>query len=372
MAIESIANQYQTFFSTNAQQDVAAKGSFMGHAVSQVTTPESLLASAAEELTFAVDTTDDFELEERKERNKALQAQDDRVRMYQELMHEAGKGEQINQLRDGLRARADNQSALDKAREYFPDPSDAWAALKEIAEELKSSGAEPELLKDVEAAIGELEAQEGPAIRSGIQGVLAAQGFPELGEVDGMRDLYRQTVCEFGAVIDVFSHVMKEYEGDFQKAMDFLFAALSADIASDVPSMGLSHLESVHGTLGKVRLAQSAYRLCEDVMTRWEGLHHIKQGPNGLTSLKLLGEILSLNEKRFLSGVQVESIMNKASAPDIEHEVIFLQELLNASRKFPVALFGDDTGRMKVLDAMQEAVDKAVEREDEWLAQQEG
>ena len=372
MAIESIVNQYQTAFTASAQHDVAAKGSFMGHAVSQATTPESLLANAAEELTFAVDTTDEFELEERKERDKKLQAQDERVKMYQELMHEAGKGEQINQLRDSLRTRADGQRALDKAREYFPDPSDAWAALKEIAEELKSSGADPAQLRDVEEALAQLEEQEGPAIRSGVQGALAARGFPELGSADGMRDLYRQTVCEFGAVIDVFSHVMKEYEGDFQKAMDFLFAALSADIAADVPSMGERHLESVHGTLGKVRLAQSAYRLCEETMGRWERVHHVTPGPNGLTPMKLLGEILSLGEKRFLSAAQVDAIMVKASPPDVEHEVIFLQELLTASRKFPSLLFGDDLGRMKVLDAMQEAVDKAVEREDEWLAQQDG
>ena len=370
MAIESIANQYQTAFTAATHHDAAAKGSFMGHAVSQVTTPESLLASAAEELTFAVDTTDEFELEERKERDKKLQSQDERVRMYQELMHEAGKSEQINQLRDSLRARADSRRALDKAREYFPDPSDAWAALREIAEELKSSGAEPSQLRDVEESIALLEEQEGPAIRSGVQGALAARGFPELGSADAMRDLYRHTVCEFGAVIDVFSHVMQEYGGNFEKAMEVLFSALSADIAADTPSMGASHLESVHGTLGKVRLAQSAYRLCEEVMSRWEGLHGIKQGGSGLTPIKLLGETLSLGEKRFIGAMQVEAVMQKASPPDIEYEVIFLQELLTASRKFPSALFGDDQGRMKVLDAMQEAVDKAVEREDEWLAQQ--
>ncbi|MBQ9104524.1 MAG: TyeA family type III secretion system gatekeeper subunit, partial [Mailhella sp.] len=53
-------------------------------------------------------------------------------------------------------------------------------------------------------------------------------------------------------------------------------------------------------------------------------------------------------------------------------EVLFVQELMNASRKFPSALFGDDQGRMKVLDAIQESIDGAVAREDEWLAQQEG
>ena len=372
MGIEAVQNQFQTMFQAgNQQANTGATGSFMGHAVSQVTTPETLLADAAEELTFAVDTTDEYELEERKERDSAVNTQAERIKMYQELMHEAGKGEQINTLRDSLRGRLDSRAALDKAREYFPDPSDAWAALQEIAEELRASG-NAEELKAVEEAIAELEQNEGPAIRSGVQGALAARGYPELGGADDLRDLYRQTVCEFETVIDVFKHVQTEYGGDFDKAMDFLFSALSADIASDVPSMGSRHLENVHDNLSKVRLTQSAYRLCEDTMDRWENVHGIKQGPNGLTAMKLLGEVLSLGEKKFIGGMQVESIMAKAGAPDPEFEVLFLQELINSSRKFPSALFGDDSGRMKVLTAMQEAIDSAVDREDAWLAQQEG
>jgi type III secretion protein W len=107
-------------------------------------------------------------------------------------------------------------------------------------------------------------------------------------------------------------------------------------------------------------------------MDRWENVHGIKQGPSGLDAMKLLGDVLSLGEKKFLSGMQVEGIMAKAGAPDPEFEVLFLQELITSSRKFPSALFGDDSGRMKVLTAMQEAVDSAVTREDEWLAQMDG
>jgi type III secretion protein W len=35
-------------------------------------------------------------------------------------------------------------------------------------------------------------------------------------------------------------------------------------------------------------------------------------------------------------------------------------------------MFDGEQGRMKVMDAVQEAVDQAVQREDEYLAQQEG
>ena len=88
--------------------------------------------------------------------------------------------------------------------------------------------------------------------------------------------------------------------------------------------------------------------------------------------MELLGDIVGLREKRFIGSAQIEAILAKAGAPDIEREVLFLQELLGTTRKFPSALFDDDQGRMKVLDAVQDAVDRAVEREDEYLAQQEG
>lgn len=370
MGIESIGSQFQASFGAGVQHAEVAKGSFMGRAVTQAATPESLLASAAEELAFSVDTTDDFELEERKERDKSIKSQEERVKMYQEMMHQAGKSHKIDSLRESLRMAGDVRAMLDKAREYFPDPSDAWAALREIADELKAQGFP--LARDVEEAALLLEQAEGPAIRAGVQGALASRDFPQLGEADAMRDLYRQTVCEFSSVMEVFRHVQTQYGGDFEASMDFLFSALSADIAADVPSMGPRHLESVHGTLGKVRLAQSAYRLCGDVMDRWAMVHGVKILPGGLDAMKLLGDVLALGEMRFLSGMQVDTIVAKACAPDIEREVLFVQELMNASRKFPSALFGDDQGRMKVLDAIQESIDGAVAREDEWLAQQEG
>lgn len=372
MSIDSISGTFRAGEHVSHVESSSVTGSFMGNAVVQQTSPESLLADAAEELSFSADTTDDFELEERRERDKIKKSEEERVRLYQELMHEAGKSEQLNQMRDSLRSRADSRRALDKVREYFPDPSDAWAALRQMQDELRGEGADEQLRRDVDAALAKLEEQEGPAIRAGIQGALAAAGYRELGGSDEMRDFYRRTVCDFTSVNEVFSHILEKYGGDFEKAMDFLFSALSADMAADTPSMGLRHLESVHASLGKVRLTQSAYRLCETMMDRWEKVHGVHQDKNGLTALGLLGEIVNLRDKRFVGASQIDGILAKAGAPDIEREVLFLQELLSTARKFPTALFDDEQGRMKILDAVQEAVDKAVEREDEYLATQEG
>ena len=88
MPINSISGAFSTAEQVRHTESAAAKGAFMGNAVVQQPSPESLLADAAEELTFSADTTDDFELEERKERDKIKKSEEDRVKLYQELMQE--------------------------------------------------------------------------------------------------------------------------------------------------------------------------------------------------------------------------------------------------------------------------------------------
>ena len=61
---------------------------------------------------------------------------------------------------------------------------------------------------------------------------------------------------------------------------------------------------------------------------------------------------------------------NKSDLPDSERKVLFLQELLNTTRSFAPSLFDGNEGRMKVLDAVQDAVDAAIAEEDAWLAEQ--
>ena len=373
----SIQAQQASFATGNTGSttaSTAASGVLMGRGAVEVPSPESLLADSAEELSFAADTTDDFELEERKERDKIQKSLNERVQLYKDLMHEAGKSRKLEQLVDSLKARSGKEDVLREARRFFPDPSDAWVALADALEELeKDPSAKPGALQGIRDAMDEMSRTEGPAIRAGIQGALSAAGFTDVGGTDEMRDLYRQTVCEFGTVNDVFKFVHEKY-GDtgFDRAMDFLFAALSADLSSDAPSMETTHLESVHGNLSQVRLLQSAYRQCDTLLTRWETVHGVSGVRDGsLKPMDLLGDIVGLRDERFLGAVHIERIASKAKSPDIEHEVLFLQELLAMARDFPVRLFDDEQGRMKVLDAVQEAVDQAVEREDAYLAGQE-
>ena len=86
--------------------------------------------------------------------------------------------------------------------------------------------------------------------------------------------------------------------------------------------------------------------------------------------MALLGRILDLRKEHFISPSRITRIADEARAPDIERKVLFLQELLNTARCLSPVLFDGAEGRMKVIDAVQGAVDAAIAEEDAWLAGQ--
>lgn len=368
MSIEGIQNAFQTNISQQASAAAttdAARGTFMGHEVAVAASPESLLADASEELGFAVDTTDKFSISERKER-ESTEINRRLMEIYRVLMSRAGQSEKMQQAVDALKRGADRQSMRATFQGLFEDPTDAWAAMQLAIETLEDDPSfTDKQMRELRGLSEEFAKELGEAIRLGLRGAVSGEGFPELGGMDGTRDLYRRTVGEFSSVNEVFSEIKAKYGAGFDKAMDFLFSAISADIDCETPSMGRAHLESVHQKLALVRLTQSAYALCETLTDRWESVHG--EG-RPLSAMELLGEVMDLRGKSYVSASQINDICAKAKPSDIEHEVLFLQELLATVRKFPVELFDDESGRMRILDAVQSSVDDAVAREDEYLA----
>lgn len=373
MAINfSIDNQAMTRAGGSQGLETASPsmGQLMGSEAVVVSSPMSLLADAAEELTFSVDTTNEFELSEREEKDKIEDLFAKRVELYQQLMHQVGKSQVMETLNQILRTVRTPVEARKQAEHHFPDPSDAWAALGELLKNLEKDKADPEVISAVRAARDTLEEERGLEIRAGIHGTLEAAGYADIDTTDNLKQLYRQTVCEFTSVNDVFSRVQEKYgDAGFERAVSFLYASLSANMDTDMPSMEKSHMESVNTSLGQLRLLQSAYAQCERVIDRWENVHGITAAKdNGFTGMALLGDTLALRNESFLSAMHIERLADRAKAPDIEHRVLFLQELLSMTRAFPSSLFDGDAGRMKVLSAVQDAVNAAVVTEDEYLA----
>lgn len=363
-------NQFSAMAAQGAAGAAGANsiGSLLGQQVQLISSPLSLLADAAEELTFAVDTTKEFELDERKDRDKVDEATKKRVQLYQELMHQAGKSKQIDVLKESLQAKAGKDNVLREALQQFSDYTDAWASLKSIAEEFENDPAiSDEVKTGIREAIGELEEKHGGEIKTGLHGALSRSGFEDIGTSDDTRDLYRQVTFDFTSITSAFQYINEKYgAANFEKAVDFLFSSISSDISSDSPSMDKTHLEFVHQNLGKVRLLQSAYVQCESLVNRWENEHHVTN--SGLSAMDILSSVVGFREINYLGAMHIEEIAKKAKAPDIEREVLFMQDFVGMLRQFPDKIFDDMQTYQKVMDVAQQALDKVIEREDEYLA----
>jgi type III secretion protein W len=81
-----------------------------------------------------------------------------------------------------------------------------------------------------------------------------------------------------------------------------------------------------------------------------------------------LKDVLDLKKNRFLAARDIDGLLEKAKAPDVEREVLFFQELLSTSRNFSALFFESAEERIKFIGAVQESVDAAILREDEALA----
>lgn len=370
MAIEGIHNPFAAGFgaASAAHEAQGSRGLFMGHAVKVEATPEKLLSDAAEEIGFALDKTQDYEISRRKERN-AARISDEVLARYRAHLEKAGRSEAMHSTIESLKHAADAKRFRETLEEAFPDPADAWAVLEAAREAFAD---DPSVTNDQKATLErvaeEYFAENRRDIALGMRGSVTGLDYGDLDGASSLGSLYRDTVGEFTDVNEVYSDISARYGEKFDKAMDFLFAAISADIESASPSMDVAHLESVHRKLGEVRLTRSAHILCEGLLERWKNVHG---GETTLTPMSLLGELVALRKQPFVGAHQIDEIAVRARPRDIEHEVLFLQEFFHAVRDLPVEFFPDDAHRLQLVDAVQTALDGAIEREDEWLASQE-
>jgi type III secretion protein W len=345
-------------------------GKLDGLRIQRAEDPQSILADAAEELGFSVDNTREFALAERKVKEGKNHSFIERVRLYREIMQDAWRKKDLASLYAFLKNNRSAEACLARLREWTGnDLTETWALLGQAASDLDGE-APAEALFAIRAAMDELERREGPRIRAGIVGVVEGASSPELGDAAIQGANYRQAACDLHDQPEkMFDFIREKYGMDaFEAGLDFLFRSLASDLASDVPSHGTTHLEAVARSLGQARILNGAHTQAIRLIDRWERVHGVRDAP--LSAPGLLKEMLRLKEERYLSAASLAPILTCAHAPDIEHEVLFAQELLTTARNLSPLFFGDPESRMRFIDAAQECVDQAIAREDEWLAAQ--
>ena len=80
---------------------------------------------------------------------------------------------------------------------------------------------------------------------------------------------------------------------------------------------------------------------------------------------RLMKEVLPLKDQRFVDASKIDAITKTFNIRDDEATIFFLRELHSVIRKLPLKIFDDDQSRLRVLTAIQDALDHAIDEEEE-------
>ena len=186
-----------------------------------------------------------------------------------------------------------------------------------------------------------------------------------------LKDDYVRAALDFPGPLEMLGHVLERFGPDgFERGVDYLVKALSADLAAERPSRDKTALESVSGQLGQVRILGGVRALGQKLAERWRSAHGQKDSKLG--DMDFVRFVLEGSKDHLRASGLADSVVALARPPDIEREVLFRQDLLNAVKNVSLQTFGEPETRGRLLTALQDGLDMAVAREDEWLAAREG
>lgn len=326
----------------------------------------SLLQNAAEEMTFQHGESEEKTLARRTISDASKQNKGaglTRVKQVLSKLPDLKKShlERVMQILMRLR-HAESFDPRHQVREQFPEPSHQYAALLAFAERLREEGAPASQLAMAERALRELEAEQGPAIRAALNIADVADEFSQtqLGDLQTLRATYRDAVLDAAGLNETFN-TLKDRHGDSEllQAIKYLLKALAADLGSDGPSIDRAKLSVLLNDLYRLELLTGLLEDCTTLVERY------RAPERAFKPSDLLGELLALQVQTWLRPESITPLPGKLGVREIAQEIGFLREFKELARSIPLKAYTDGEQRPRLLDAIQQAMDEAIGREDE-------
>jgi type III secretion protein W len=341
-------------------------GSWRGETLSVQKSTASLLADAAEELTFAqAEREEEKEISERRIHGAGPTTipQIQEIMEYLDQMGEPNDQAKLQELTAKL-AAAGGAGAGEAAAALFGDVSKQFLALSHALHHFEGEGADPEAAAAIREALEDLHDDRGPEIRAGLNSAGAAQAFAEgdTAQADSFRECYRETVLGREALGETFNSVLQRFGADdVSRSIGFLVRAAGDDLAARGPSTAPAELKSIMEDLYQLEVLATVLDGCNDIAAAMQRDFSVTSVNPGALMQKLVG----LTGERWLTSDRVSALPRDMGIFDPEAAVSFLTRVKGVVRDLPLKVFNDPESRNKLMSVTQEALDLAIEEEEE-------
>jgi len=350
-----------------ANRAATVGGHYQGQRVGLIEDPVAMLEDAAEELTFAHSEKVEKKLAKRKMGKSGLKTfAAEQAERYLKQVPDIEKNKKLADFAKQiaqLHRPASAPQLRQLAKQSYPDVSHQFLALAYARDYLQEAEADPELVANLNTALSELEEHSGAEIRAGINisPTAAAAAQQGVGDVQGLRDFYRDVVLDYASTTQAYNKIIEEHGHEkFIAAVGFLLDALAVEVGNDHRSLPKNQLKAVMDDIYQLKLLGGMYYQCTDLMERVQRNYQSAMGRDGQA---LLQEILQLKEKGWYSNQLIESTATQLGVEPLAARIYFFKGLKDLIRLIPHKAFEDVNKRAELMDHVQQVLDAAVDQE---------
>lgn len=248
-----------------------------------------------------------------------------------------------------------------QAARAFGEVSQQYLALHYALRKGEQEGAAPELLESLRDALAELELESGPRIRAGLNTLGSAGEFAaDARGVQSFQDTYRDIVLGEDTLGKTLDLALERFGGkEAGRGLKQLILALGRDLSSARPSVSPQRLQALAGDLYQLQVAVTVLDGCAGLSgsLRAKGLG----APDGE---RLMRDLVGLTADKWLNASRIAALAQQHGVATPEGRVAFLSGVKALMRDLPVPVFPDAEARQATLNAIQDALDTAIDEED--------
>lgn len=344
------------------QDGALAEGSYDGQQV-KVDDAQSILADSAEEMSLyhAEKAESKHSAQRKKEATRTREPLSaEAIRDYMDAVQACEAPEELDQLaRHMLGGQGD---PLAQARQAFDEPTQQFMALQYALRQGEREGAAPDVLDALREALDDLEMEHGPAIRADVNTVgTAVQGARCREDVQAFQATYRDVVLGHNSLAGTLQLALERFGGgDFAAGLARLTQALGQDLAAARPSGDPARLQSLVQDLYHLGVASTVLDACKELHARLGSQHGAMPG----SPVGLMRDLVGISAEKWVAGSRFTALSEKFGAGGVQPQIHFLTGVKVLMRDMPPKVFVDADQRQTVFQAVQDALDTAIDRED--------
>lgn len=226
----------------------------------------------------------------------------------------------------------------------------------------EKDGADPDILESLRDALADLELESGPEIRADLNTMQTAGEFAtDAGGVARFQDTYRDIVMGEGTLAKTLDLALERFgTQDVGRGLKSLIAALGQDLSAARPSTDANRLQSLITDMYHLEVAATVLEGCGELSEKLAG-----QGEPALDSSRLMRDLVGLTGEKWLSESRFTTLAQDHGVKSPQGTIAFLSGARTVLRDLPVQMFPDGDTRQNVLNALQGALDTAIDAEEE-------